>query len=301
MKHSKNIKIAHIINPVSMQKTSDLYIAQPITFETMRRAQNVARKDGLLVELLCAYYEEDQAMKPEGFTTAGILKRSVLDFGKFDLQRNLPLIKDILDSLYDSSNADYFIYTNVDIALNDNFYKEVKRIIDRGYDSFVINRRTLSKKYISIDEIDQMQLDQGKSHPGFDCFIYRRDVYPKYDLRDVCVGANWIGRALIINLIVNADKFKVFDSEHLTFHIGDDRSWNVEKYKDYHYHNLQNILSILRNIDKPGQLDKSELLVQIKNEFNYEEYKHKLAHPLSFKNIKRKIEEIRRLPKTWKG
>ena len=37
------LKIAHIINPAKIKKTSDLYLAQPVTFETMRIAKEFAK------------------------------------------------------------------------------------------------------------------------------------------------------------------------------------------------------------------------------------------------------------------
>jgi len=36
------IKIAHMVNPVLVKASSDLHIAQPITFESMRIAQQQA-------------------------------------------------------------------------------------------------------------------------------------------------------------------------------------------------------------------------------------------------------------------
>ena len=50
------LKIAHIINPIEVPTTSDLYIAQPITFETMRIAKEFAKDE---VELYTAQYQED--------------------------------------------------------------------------------------------------------------------------------------------------------------------------------------------------------------------------------------------------
>ncbi len=68
----------------------------------------------------------------------------MLDCGRFAVPRKLPLIKDILGRLYDASDAEYFIYTNVNIGLMPNFYVAVNAIIESGYDAFVINRRTIS-------------------------------------------------------------------------------------------------------------------------------------------------------------
>ena len=55
-------KIAHIINPVVVSKSSDLYKAQPITFETMKLAKNYARllKEAWLPNYILKLYEQTQ-------------------------------------------------------------------------------------------------------------------------------------------------------------------------------------------------------------------------------------------------
>jgi hypothetical protein len=254
------MKIAHIINPVKVSDKSDLFIAQPITFETMKNAKEFAKKNNVEVELFYTCYEEDLEIAPKGFKKTKLLEKSILDYGNFKTKRKLPLIKDILDRLYESSNADYFIYTNVDIALMPHFYNFIANVIKRGYDGFVINRRTISKNYSSIDEIPQMYSEIGEKHPGYDCFVFKRDVYPKYQLGTACIGANWIGRVIISNVIAHSNKFKVFENEHLTFHIGDDRSWKIDKFSDYDTHNENILISILEKIFENSKAHTKSLL-----------------------------------------
>ena len=245
----RKMKIAHIINPVKVTEKSDLFIAQPVTFETMRRAKTAAKEENdLSIELYFTCYEEDLLVAPDGFTNAGLLEKSVLDYGTFSKKRKLPIIKDILDRLYEASDADYFIYTNVDIALMPEFYTEVKKIIESGYDGFVINRRTISDTFDSVNDIEKMYADKGEKHPGYDCFVFKREAYPKYELGTACIGANWIGRVIISNVIAHADHFKVFEDEHLTFHIGDDRSWKISEYNDYDKHNEKIVISLLEKL-----------------------------------------------------
>ena len=52
------ITIAHIINPVKVPITSDLYYAQPITFETMRIAKQYV-EGKIEVHLFSANFLED--------------------------------------------------------------------------------------------------------------------------------------------------------------------------------------------------------------------------------------------------
>jgi len=241
--------IAHIINPVKVNKLSDLFIAQPISFQTILEARKYA-KDIVEVELFSAQYEEDREIIPEFFSKTRDLERSVLDIKPFSKKRKLPLIKDILDRLFEYSRADYFVYTNVDIALLPHFYLAVNRIIDEGYDSFVINRRTIPGKYKSVKEIPQMYAELGESHKGWDCFIFPREDYSKYEMGTACIGSGWIGRVLLTNLACMGKKFNIFKDLHVTFHIGDDKVWKSEEYMDYLYHNRSECERIMIEFEK---------------------------------------------------
>jgi len=90
-------KIAHIINPVIVKESSDLFIAQPITFETMRIAQEFARGH-VDVALYSAQYPEDRPIIPEWFQMTPDLDRSILNIGSFHAKRKLPLVKDYYSS-----------------------------------------------------------------------------------------------------------------------------------------------------------------------------------------------------------
>ena len=84
----------------------------------------------------------------------------------------------------------------------------------------IINRRRLEDKYHSVEDLPKIYLDKGKSHPGFDCFVFHRSIYPKIRLDAICVGAPFIGVTLAHNLICFAKNLRLFDEEWLTFHIG---------------------------------------------------------------------------------
>ncbi|MBN1464393.1 hypothetical protein JXA02_01435 [candidate division KSB1 bacterium] len=240
-------KIGHIINPVIVPPSSDLYIAQPITFASMKVAKEKAAGQ-LDIQLFSAQFKEDIPLIPPYFTRTPDLERSILDFGRFSKNKKLPLIQDILDRLYQNSDAEFFIYTNVDIALQPHFYLEVNHLLDRGYDAFVINRRTISSAYKSVTELPMMYKDPGKMHPGYDCFIFKRELYPKFKLGRVVIGTNRIGLTLITNLISYSQKMKIFRDLHLTFHIGEERSWRDSIFDDYIQFNLAEYLAISKMI-----------------------------------------------------
>ena len=243
------MKFTHIINPVKVSESSDLYNAQPITFETMRRAKAFA-KDAMDVRLITAQYPEDREIIPDYFIKTQDLKGSVLDVGTFKTARKLPLIKDILNKAVSyNTSADYIIYTNVDIALMPNFYVFVSQKIEEGYDAFVINRRTISKAF-TLETLEAAYNDYGKPHTGYDCFVFKRDLYNKMVLKNICIGTTRIGLALISNLIMLSSKFTTIDEEHLTFHLGEDRVWQNDEFFDYVEHNEKQVIEILKKLRK---------------------------------------------------
>jgi len=251
------LKLAHIINPVSADTTSDLYVAQPITFETIRRAKQYA--NGVVdVELYSAQYIEDRHIAPSYFIPTPDLVHSILDFGNFREKRKLPLFKDILNNLYEATDADYLIYTNVDIALQPYFYVTVNAIINENYDAFTINKRIISDKYKFIDEIPLMLAERGGIHGGHDCFVFKREVYPKYVLGNVCLGIGGVGSTLLLNLVCHANCFALFSDKHLTFHIGDEHLWRDVSYSDMLAFNKKERRKAIGKLEnKHGKIDRS--------------------------------------------
>lgn len=250
------LKIAHIVHPVVVDHTSDLIVAQPITFETMRTARKYAKGTAKVQLYAVQYHDEERIPLPRCFKRTADIERSVTDVHTFGEKRKLALIKDILDALYESAKADYFIYTNVDIALQPFFYLTLSRIIEQGYDAFVINRRTITDRYSAIRDIPLMYGEAGDPHPGYDCFVFKREVYPEYKLGDICIGTAWIGRAMLANLVAYGSKFKEFQDLYLTFHIGDPRPWMKEEFSDYFLHNRRELLKIVEQIEsESGKFD----------------------------------------------
>ena len=253
-------KLAHIINPIRVPETSDLFVAQPITFETMRRAKAQAT-DGLQISLYSAQFKEDLSMVPADFQLTPNLDRSVLDLGKFRHIRKLPLLKDILDRLYfEAIDADYLIFTNVDIALQPSFYNMIDELTTAGYDAFVINRRTIPGHYKGVEQISLMMAEPGVAHRGWDCFVFSRTIYSRFKLFDVCVGATRVGLALLANMQAYGSRFREFKKEHLTFHIGDERNWLNPVYTDYDNHNTRQLMRILEAIEvERGPFDRDTI------------------------------------------
>lgn len=117
-------------------------------------------------------------------------------------------------------DSEYCIYTNMDIVLMPYFYDSVLDLIKQGHDAIVINRRRLSGGYNSIEELPQMYADMGRSHPGFDCFVFRKELLAQFILEDICIGIPFVEVALIHNIFSFAQAPLFVPDKHLTFHIG---------------------------------------------------------------------------------
>lgn len=247
-------RFAHVINPVRVTPSSDLFVAQPVTFESIRVAQESLRGQ-VDVTLFAAHYPEDKDYVPDLFQGLRPLDRSVLDVHDFAIKKKLPLISDILARLAEAApEADYFIYTNVDIALMPHFYTSVATLLDEGYDALTITRRTIPKTYTSPVELPRMYAEPGAPHPGYDCFIFRREACARYDLGHACIGAHWLGKALELNLICQARRYAALKDRHMTFHIGDDRPWKDDRFKVFARFNQAEIRNILLRLHAAGRL-----------------------------------------------
>lgn len=220
-----NIRIAHIINPVNAESNSVFYAIQQITFESILNAKRFSSSEkneqkGRKIDFFTTQFPEDRAIIPQGFTILPDLQRSVLDFGKFDKPRKLPLIADILATVDKASDADYFIYTNMDIGLMPSFYETIFQEIENGHDAILITRRRISKTYTSVAQLPETYADLGKPHPGYDTFVFHRSLLEKFVLSEICVGIPFLEVSLLHNFIAFAQNLQLIDRAHLTFHIG---------------------------------------------------------------------------------
>ncbi len=236
-------KIAHIINPVKVNSSSDLYIAQPLTFESLRNAKDYAKKN-ITVELYSCQYEEDLDIIPDYFIKTNNLTRSTADLNLFRVTKKLPFIRDLLDSVIQLTDADFIVYSNVDIGVMPFFYLTILNYFTAGYDFLMINRRTVSNNYKSINDLNYIYSDIGKSHEGIDCFVFRRKYYEKFNFEKSIIGSGPVGLCFAVNFLSNSSKVIWLEESHLTFHIGDDKSWRNARLLDYRIYNFTELKKI---------------------------------------------------------
>jgi hypothetical protein len=239
------VRLAHLINPVPVGPQSDLYYAQPLVAESLRIARRLSAEQ-IDIQLLSAGFADEAAAVPDGFTATAPLERSILDCGAFRRPRRLPLLADLIDRLVSSApDAEYLIYTNADIIVKPYFYAFIAAAIADGHQAFVINRLTIPKGEYQVGDYPRLCAMVGTPHPGYDCFVFRRDAAVNYQLFEIAVGAPQIDLALAVNMYMHAQRRTQFHGLDLTFHLGNDRVWDDPLLHDYEHHNGRELLKVL--------------------------------------------------------
>lgn len=243
------ITVAHLVNPVKVTEKSDLYTAQPITFASLLRAKSICQS-GEKIGLFTTQFPEDHEIIPVSFQKLSDLSQSVLDVNETLSGKKLPLIRDILAKTKEIESAEYILFTNMDIAVMPTFYDSILNYIAQGHDAVIINRRRLTHQYQSVSELTEMYADLGKSHPGFDCFLFRRELVDQFILSDICVGISFLETALVHNIFSFAKNPLFVPDAHLTFHIGMD-VLVPRKNNPFYWHNRKEFFNQIQPKLKP--------------------------------------------------
>lgn len=250
LRRAASARLAHVLNPVPPRYDSDLYSAQPVTFESIRRAKEYARQEAVDLELLAVLATGDVGPLPDGFEEVPDRARVVSEVASFAHPRPLPLLGDILKTAAAHTTADYLIYTNADIAVLPHFYTYIAEKIRDGHDALIINRRTIDRDVLSVNKLNALYSKIGQPHPGYDCFVFRRDALPEFCLGDVAIGVHLVGRNLLWNILALSQNPLFVDKEHLTFHLGDDNSGKMVDFLDYIEHNTRESIDALEELDR---------------------------------------------------
>jgi hypothetical protein len=252
------MKIAHIVNVLEISevnRSSYLHIAQPITIQSMVDAKT--KTQDCEVELFAIKNKYDNIKLPPEFNFTNDLERCCCDISdSLPKEKSLPLIGDILSNLFNASDAEYFVYTNIDIGLLPDFYNFINREIKSGVEALCINRRDMPKhingKKIDINNFKILFSKKGKYHPGADCFMFKRESFMKMNLGNVFIGVPPIGTVLLNEIKKASNNFRWINRKDrvenrrngnktfeqlLTFHIGSDRNWQ-QKNNPYWAENI---------------------------------------------------------------
>lgn len=247
-------KFAHIVNTVSPADNASLASVQRLTLETLLAAR--AQANGKLeVELLSAQFENARTFLPEVIRATSDLKECAADRKDLNTKLKLPLLKEILSKLNESKDATHFVYSNLDICVMPFFYETIASYVEKGHDAIVINRRRIAASYLNEKDLNQMYAEAGKSHTGYDCFVFSRELLSKLILKDIFIGTPPSGNDLFYNIFTFAKNPILFTEKHLTFHAG------MDLYKEWgdagvNVFNQQQFLLLLKELKPSMDISK---------------------------------------------
>lgn len=184
----KQYEIVHVLNPYVPRRGGHSEIELTVVQRSIERAYNYAWERGIRVKVLAAVFEEDEEIVEYPYVkTSRPLVRYFLDH----LGRKLPLTGDIFDRAYeDSGMAEYFLFTNADIACLPQFYELI-------WQKYSMPNRTVSllREQLDLDDINlEAPIDLnglytaaatiGLEHPGDDAVIIPMSWLPRihYDV-----------------------------------------------------------------------------------------------------------------------
>jgi hypothetical protein len=248
------MRFVHLINPFHHNGFSpkDEQLRK-LTFDFLIKA----RENSLAVhevKLISAQYEEDRTIVPSDFECSTDLQSSIRDIAGFSDQKKLPFMQELLLKLQAFPDADYYVYTNMDILLHPDFYQRVaKLLMDEKTDALIINRRRIEEKW--LDFPDQIIAQKGCAHPGYDCFVFHKSILQKIEMGKTVVSVPGMGALFAHNLFLQAQKCLVITSENLTFHLGMElvKSWANEKLTSFQ---LKQVLHFVRNKRQAFSVEK---------------------------------------------
>jgi hypothetical protein len=230
-------QLGHVVN--WFEGDAEAMAVQAATARTMQRSRLFAR-DSLDARLIACTFEDELSAAPAEFQHSPPLTRSILDVHSFRVPRRLAILSDVLQSgALVAPQAGYLVFTNADICLMPHFYTSVQGMLARGIDSIIINRRTVGALSAYGQDSDIAMIETGGRHPGLDCFVFPVRWVTEFVCSDACIGAGWVMRSLLYNLVARAQRMLIMRDAHLTYHFGDDRIWSDLRQQDYLDFNLE--------------------------------------------------------------
>jgi hypothetical protein len=132
-----------------------------------------------------------------------------------------------------------------------------------------------------------MWSEPGTDHNGYDCFVFKREAYSKFIMGDNCMGIPWSETSLAVNMVAFTRNCTVLKHPHMTFHIGDSRTWIQQE--DYRKFNTEAFAKVLTTLLKNGHnIIRHEIVawllkkMQFELKPSYSQECHDLVKQLSF-------------------
>lgn len=242
------VSFTHIINPFVCEPHTEHGIASRITYASLDIAYARARQAGVKVDISAVILPGEDAAIAAPAKFGGHLHQTVQDIRALYPRRPFPMIADILTAGSTSASGSHVIYTNMDIAVQPDFYVQLRTLIETRFDSetpFIVYRRNIPGHYSGIDQLPDMYDEPGDVAYGFDCFVFPMTCVSQLDLGQCCIGAAHFDYLMFMALdAVSGFRMQRVNDIPLTFHIGNDISWSGQI--DYIEHNLAESMAAIR-------------------------------------------------------
>lgn len=240
------MRIAHVIRPGLVSKNSSLKLIQDVTFNSLQVAKEATVVGNAFVEQYIAVYSDEEIPYLDFNNCRLILDRSSLSLAGSPFTLRYALLDEILDKVFEKSNADFIIYSDLDIALKPDFYKGVIELIEKGIDAFAISNHVLNQKYNRLEQFPTMIEAESIKQNEAGCIVYSRNYHKRLLLGNSFAGHNWTNVLLICNLMAVCDSFRLFDDSKLTFSLDMDSQIVMDNdTRNYSRFNEMELLSIL--------------------------------------------------------
>ncbi|HLP12114.1 MAG TPA: hypothetical protein VK177_09305 [Flavobacteriales bacterium] len=240
----------HILNTVSEKENPSVNKIQKITFEGIKFALASTAKTVDVNFIEFSAFEHGKAELPcsRFVYTDHALNRKP----GFEQYKALPYLIPFLKEIGPSLSCDNVIFTNIDIIPTEHFYTVVDKLMKSGHDAIIINRRRVSQKYLDHFDYTNLITEAGKSHGGYDTFVFKASLIDKFAAENVCLGVPPAGNDLFYNLFTVAQNPVLYTEKALTFHIGMElyKEWGDKKTKKENYRSFKKMLTTLKpNMD----------------------------------------------------
>ena len=247
----------HVVNAynVGIRSEVDCHAA---VIASMRYAASCAAVDGVGIQFHAVCKADEAELIPSGFAGHPVLSRTIRDDVRYSGCKPVPYLFDILTPLRGGEAGEWVVFTNMDIVLQPWFYTSVLEMLQAGFDSLIINRRTQPAEYSGCREW-LLRSEIGVSHPGMDCFVFPRSWIDGLVLSDAVVGAGNVMRSLLYNLVCKAKKLAFVTRAMLTLHLGDDRPWMHPPMNSLQEHNSGEALKIWKTLSETSHGNRQRL------------------------------------------
>ena len=225
---SSPVSFTHLLNPFPARPGSEHAVASRVTWQSVRAAHAMAAAAGIAVEVRALILPGDEAAVEPPTASTVHLTRSVMDVAELTPRRPLPLIADLLTLGEQGCAGSHVIFSNMDIALQPNFYTSVHDLVTRQLGPqvpFTVGRLNVDRT-LADGPMEALYAASGPLGLGYDCFVMPRGLIPKLDLGLCCIGAPHFDQLLYMELdALSGQRLRSIDDQRLTFHLGSDIAW----------------------------------------------------------------------------